>query len=314
MAEVNGEKTLNDIIENIEKVIVGKRQAVELALISLLSKGHILIEDMPGVGKTSLAASLAKSVDCSFKRIQFTPDIMPSDITGFSMYNQKSGEFEYISGAVMGQFVLADEINRTSPKTQSSLLEVMEENRVTIDGKVYEVPKPFIVMATQNPIEYLGTYPLPEAQLDRFFMKISIGYPPETDELTILSRFNNSSPLDTLRPVANDKDILAIQDKVSDVHVDITVSRYIIELVRKTRENPYLVLGGSPRATMCLYRASQARALLKGRDFVTPDDVLVLTGNILGHRLILSQEARLKKMTAGRIIQDILNNTKVPVI
>jgi MoxR-like ATPase len=239
---------------------------------------------------------------------------MPSDITGFSMFNQKTGEFEYISGAVMSQFVLADEINRTSPKTQSSLLEVMEENQVTIDSKVYPVPSPFIVMATQNPIEYLGTYPLPEAQLDRFFMKISIGYPDEKDELEILHRFNNDSPLDYLGPVSSAEDILELQERVPDVYAEISISRYIVELVRKTRQSQYLTLGGSPRASLCLHRAAQARALLKGRDYCIPDDVMHLAGNVLEHRLILSQEARLKKMTAAKIIRDILDDTKVPVV
>jgi len=250
--------TLKKIVSNVEQVMIGKRETVELALCSLLCRGHMLIEDMPGVGKTSLVSAIAKSFTCTFKRIQFTPDILPSDITGFSMYNQKTGEFEYRPGAIMAQLILADEINRTSPKTQSSLLEAMEENQVTVDGNTYDLPRPFIVFATQNPIEYLGTYPLPEAQLDRFFMRISLGYPSAVEESELLTRFKQKSPLETLKPIANAKALVALQDLVTQIHVDSRINDYIVNIVRKTREDADLSLGASPRATLCLFRAAQA--------------------------------------------------------
>jgi len=302
------------IVENVEKVIIGKRKAVELVMVSLLSSGHVLIEDMPGVGKTSLISALAKSVDCTFKRIQFTPDIMPSDITGFSMYNQKNGDFEYHQGSVMSQFVLADEINRASPKTQSSLLEVMEENQVTVDSKVYKTPTPFIVFATQNPIEYLGTYQLPEAQLDRFFMKISLGYPDMEEELDILNRYKTSSPLESLKTVVSSDDIIKMQGEVPNIHMDKSISEYIVSISRATRENKLLSLGASPRASLCLYRAAQAYAYMNGRNYCLPDDVHELAVPVLSHRLTLSQEARLKKSTAESIIKEILTTIKLPVI
>ena len=305
---------LNNIIDNVEKVIIGKRNAVELVVVSLLSQGHVLIEDMPGVGKTSLISALAKSVDCSFKRIQFTPDIMPSDITGFSMYNQKLGDFQYHQGLIMSQFVLADEINRTSPKTQSSLLEVMEESRVTVDGSIYEMPSPFIVFATQNPIEYLGTYPLPEAQLDRFFMKISIGYPDKKEELTILERHRKDTPLNTLEPVVSSEQIVQMQQEVVDVHIDESVLEYIVAITRATREQKSLILGASPRATLCLSRAAQAYAYIKGRDYCLPDDVMHLAAPVLSHRVIVSHEARLKKTSPETIITEILYTIKPPVL
>ena len=232
---MNSHIVLRRIVDNIEKVIIGKREAVELVLISLICNGHVLIEDVPGVGKTSLVSALAKSINASFKRIQFTPDILPSDITGFSIYNQKTGEFEYRPGSIMSQIILADEINRTSPKTQASLLEVMEENQVTVDGITYKVPQPFMVLATQNPIEYLGTYPLPEAQLDRFFMKVSMGYPLPAEESRILSRFQQENPLESLRPVAESGDIISLQDKVKSVYVDKSLNNYIVQLVGQTR-------------------------------------------------------------------------------
>ncbi|MCL2566080.1 MAG: MoxR family ATPase [Defluviitaleaceae bacterium] len=305
---------LNNIIDNVEKVIVGKRKAIEFVIVSLLSRGHVLIEDMPGVGKTSLISALAKSVDCSFKRIQFTPDIMPSDITGFSMYNQKLGDFEYHPGLIMSQFVLADEINRTSPKTQSSLLEVMEENQVTVDGNIYKTPTPFIVFATQNPIEYLGTYPLPEAQLDRFFMKISIGYPNKDEELSILERHKKDTPLQALETVVSSDEIINMQHAVLDIHMDKSVAEYVVAITRATREQKSLALGASPRATLCLHRAAQAYAYIKGRDYCLPDDVMELSAPVLSHRVIVSHESRLKKITPEVIIGDILQGLKAPVI
>jgi MoxR-like ATPase len=287
---------------NIEKVIVGKKYAISLVLVTLACRGHVLIEDVPGVGKTSLVSALAKSVNGSFKRIQFTPDIMPSDITGFSAYSPKTGEFEYRPGAVMSQFILADEINRTSPKTQSSLLEVMEENQVTVDGKTYPVPAPFIVLATQNPVEYLGTYPLPEAQLDRFFMKISLGYPDITEESKMLERFRSKNPLAELTPVAESEDIVSIQSFVEQVHVDNKIHNFIVRIVQDTRQQEEVALGGSPRASLCLLKAAQAWAFFGGRDFVIPDDIVQMAPHILEHRILLKQEAKLKKINALDII------------
>ena len=304
--------TLRKIVSNVEQVMIGKREAVELALCSLLCRGHVLIEDMPGVGKTSLVSAIAKSFACSFKRIQFTPDILPSDITGFSMYNQKTGEFEYRPGAIMAQLILADEINRTSPKTQSSLLEAMEENQVSVDGNTYDLPSPFVVFATQNPIEYLGTYPLPEAQLDRFFMRISLGYPSATEESELLSRFKQQSPMENLRPIANAKALLALQDLVTQVHVDPRINDYIVTIVRKTREDAEVSLGASPRATLSLYRAAQAWAMYQDRKYVLPDDIRKMAEPILGHRLVLEKEAKFRKCTTAKVIERIVAGVEVP--
>ena len=304
---------LKSIVSNVERVIIGKREAVEFALCSFLCRGHVLIEDMPGVGKTSLVSAIAKSFDCSFRRIQFTPDILPSDITGFSMYNQKTGEFEYRQGAIMSQIILADEINRTSPKTQSSLLEVMEENQVTVDGKTYLVPQPFIVFATQNPIEYLGTYPLPEAQLDRFFMRISLGYPSAEEEGKMLERFKEENPLDTLKAVTDAEELIKIQADVNRVHMDQSVNDYVVSIVRKTRSDPDVALGGSPRATLCLYRAAQAWALYNERDYVLPDDVIKMAVPVIEHRLVLKQEARFKNLTSTEIVHRVVSGIKVPL-
>ena len=284
----NPKKLVQDIQENIEKVIVGKSHVIHLVLIALMSGGHVLIEDVPGVGKTTLVSCLAKSLNLSFKRIQFTPDILPSDITGFSMYNFKTGEMEFHPGMIMSQVILADEINRTSPKTQSSLLEVMEEHQVTVDGKTYPVPEPFIVLATQNPIEYIGTFPLPEAQLDRFFIKISIGYPAKRDEMFILSRFQTQNPIKDLQPVANAQQVLEIQEAVKYIKVAEAIKEYIAEIVALTREHNDLTLGASPRGALALMRACQAFALLEGRDYVIPDDVQKMVTPVLAHRLILA--------------------------
>ncbi len=305
---------LKKIVDNIEQVIVGKRSVVELSLISLICLGHILIEDVPGVGKTSLVSAIAKSLNASFKRIQFTPDILPSDITGFSIYNQKNGEFEYRPGSIMSNIILADEINRTSPKTQASLLEVMEEKQVTVDGITYKVPSPFMVLATQNPVEYLGTYPLPEAQLDRFFMKISIGYPTPGEESHILSKFQLKSPLETLQPVVGAEEILSIQEEIKRVHVDKTLSDYIVEIVNKTRNHNDIALGSSPRGSLTLFKASQAMAFYNKRNFVLPDDIKKLAIPVLSHRIILKQEAKLKKILPEDIITSIINNTYVPMV
>ena len=304
---------LKRVLYNVEKIIVGKRHAIELVLTTLACRGHALIEDVPGVGKTSMVSALAKSVDGSFKRIQFTPDIMPSDITGFSAYNPRSSEFEYRPGAVMSQFILADEINRTSPKTQSSLLEVMEESQVTVDGQTYAVPKPFIVLATQNPVEYLGTYPLPEAQLDRFFMKISLGYPSASEEGRMLERFKEGNPMQDLSPAATGEDIIAIQGMVEKIFVSVDINNFIVGLTRHTREHQDVVLGASPRASLCLFKAAQAWALYNSRDFVTPDDVITMAPHVLEHRIILKQEAKLQKRTPLDVIYDALQTVRPPL-
>ncbi|MDQ2085996.1 MoxR family ATPase [Herbivorax sp. ANBcel31] len=305
---------LNRIVTNVEEVIVGKRKAVELILISLICDGHVLIEDIPGVGKTSIVSCLAKSINASFKRIQFTPDVLPSDITGFTMYNQKKGEFVYQSGSIMSQIILADEINRTSPKTQASLLEVMEEKQITVDGTTYDMAKPFMVLATQNPVEYLGTYPLPEAQLDRFLMKVSIGYPDKGEESYILSRFQQNNPLDQLKPVSTSKDILDIQNKVKTVYSDKTINDYIVEIVNETRTHPNIHLGASPRGSLSLFRASQAWALYNNRNYVIPEDVKYMAMPVLSHRIIMKQEAKLKKLTPEEIIDSILHSVRVPMV
>jgi len=299
-------RCMRTIIGNVEKIIVGKRFAVSLVMTTLACRGHVLIEDVPGVGKTSLVAALARSVNGSFKRIQFTPDIMPSDITGYSAFSPKTGEFEYRPGAVMSQFVLADEINRTSPKTQSSLLEVMEENQVTVDGLTYAVPTPFIVLATQNPVEYLGTYALPEAQLDRFFMKITLGYPDSKEESRMLERFKGRNPMDELSPVADGADIIRIQELAEQIHVDPEISKFIVTVARYTRELDDVQLGASPRASLCLFRAAQAWALFNGRDYVIPDDVMHMAPHVLGHRILMKQEANVKKVRVQDVIDKAL--------
>jgi MoxR-like ATPase len=307
-------RILKNIIDNVENVIVGKRYAIELAVISLICNGHVLIEDVPGVGKTSLVSALAKSINASFRRIQFTPDVLPSDITGFSMYNQKNSEFEYRPGAIMSQIILADEINRTSPKTQASLLEVMEEYQVTVDGVTYKMPKPFMILATQNPVEYLGTYPLPEAQIDRFFMKIAIGYPTNSEESYILTKFQFSNPLDKLLPVAESSDITALQEEIKNVHMDVTLGNYIVDIVSQTRKHQDVTLGSSPRGSLSLFRASQAWAFYNERDYVLPDDIKKMVIPILSHRLMLKQEAKLKKINPEEILNSIVGRINVPVV
>jgi MoxR-like ATPase len=301
------------IVSNVERVIVGKHAEVELALIALLSGGHILIEDVPGTGKTMLARSLAKSVGCTFKRIQFTPDLLPSDVTGVTIYNQKTGEFEFRAGPVMAQIVLADEINRATPKTQSALLESMEEQQVTVDGVTHQLPSPFLVMATQNPIEYEGTFPLPEAQLDRFLMRINLGYPSRGDEITILASQLLAHPIDEIGEVISADELLSLQQRTKAIYVDRPlIMQYIVDVATATREHQEIYLGASPRGSAALSRAAQARAALHGRDYVIPDDVKALAPATLAHRLIVSPAARIRNVDTRLIVQEILDTVPVP--
>src|SRR5256714_1044044 len=300
------------IIANVEKVIIGKQEEVRLALIALLCQGHILIEDVPGVGKTILARSLAVSTGCSFRRIQFTPDLLPSDVTGVSIYNQKTGDFEFRPGPIVAQVVLADEINRATPKTQSSLLEAMEERQVTVDGVTHKMPEPFLVMATQNPIEYEGTFPLPEAQLDRFLVRIHLGYPSMTDEVLIMEGQQRQHPIESLECVTGPDELLSTQRAVKDVYVDPLIKQYIVTIVEQTRRHGSVYLGASPRGSLALYRTCQARALLDGRDFVVPDDVKELAYATLGHRIIVSPSARVKNIQPKEIVESCLERVPVP--
>ncbi len=300
--------------QNIARVVVGRDEAIELMLCALICRGHVLIEDVPGVGKTTLASSLARSLDCSFKRIQFTPDITPSDITGFSIVNMKTGDLEYHQGLIMSQMVLADEINRTSPKTQSSLLEVMEEGQVTVDGVTYRMPKPFMVLATQNPVDFVGTYPLPEAQLDRFFMRISIGYPTCEEEVGILERTTtNARPMNDLRPICAAEDIVYMQEQVGEVYTSKEIKTYVAMIAQASRKHSALQLGVSTRGAIYLLRAAQAYALLNGRDYVVPEDVQHMAAPVLAHRLVLSPEARMRNMTAERVLSSVIGSVQVPV-
>jgi MoxR-like ATPase len=299
--------------ENVGRVIVGKGSVVELAIITLLCEGHLLIEDVPGIGKTMLAKSISRSLDCSFRRIQCTPDLLPSDITGTYIYNQKTSDFEFRPGPVMAQIVLADEINRATPRTQSALLEAMQERQVTAEGETKPLPRPFMLMATQNPIELEGTFPLPEAQLDRFLLKIKIGYPTVDDDRLILSRFNQTDPLEELKPVVEAAELIGLQTATRKVIVMADVEDYIIRLVQATRAHPALQLGASPRAMLALYRASQAQAGLKGRNFVIPDDVKYLTPFVLTHRMITRMESHLRGQTAEQALNEVLASVDVPV-
>lgn len=299
--------------QNIRQVIVGKDDAIEQALIALICKGHVLIEDVPGVGKTTLAGALARSLNCSFKRIQFTPDVMPSDVTGFTMMNMNSGEMEYKPGAVNTQILLADEINRTSPKTQSSLLEVMEEGQVTVDGVTRPLPRPFMVLATQNPIDFVGTYPLPEAQMDRFFLRIAIGYPSIEEEMDVLERYSGQeSPLKTLSPVCGADEIIAMQELVGTIYSSREVRSYVATIAAHTRQNPALQLGVSPRGAIALLRSAQACAVLAGRNYVLPDDVRRMALVVLSHRLILTPEARMKGLSAETILRQLMETLPIP--
>ena len=299
--------------ENVRQAIVGKDEAIEQALIALLCKGHVLIEDVPGVGKTTLAAALARSLNCSFKRIQFTPDVMPSDVTGFTMINMQTGDMEYKPGAVMTQILLADEINRTSPKTQSSLLEVMEEGQVTVDGVTRALPQPFMVLATQNPIDFVGTYPLPEAQMDRFFLRIAIGYPSIEEEMDVLERYSGqASPLKALQPVCGAQEIIALQEMVGAVYASREVRSYVATIAAQTRQHPAIQLGVSPRGAIALVRAAQACAVLAGRDYILPDDVRHMALPVLSHRLILTPEARMKDYSAQALLSQLIDVIPVP--
>jgi MoxR-like ATPase len=300
------------IVANVERVIVGKHHEVELAVMALMCHGHVLIEDVPGVGKTMLARSIARSTGCVFRRIQFTPDLLPTDITGVSVYNQKTSDFEYRPGPVMAQVLLADEINRATPKAQSALLEAMEERQVTVDGVTRPVPQPFMVLATQNPIEYEGTFPLPEAQLDRFLIRIHLGYPSAEDEVVIMDRQQHTHPVEQLEQVSNAQEILALQEAVKDVYVDPLVKKYVASLVEATRQHEAVFLGASPRGSLAIYRTSQARALLEGRDYVLPDDAKALAYPALGHRVIVSPAARLKGVTAEEVVAQCLESVPVP--
>jgi len=300
------------ILANVEKVIIGKTAEVRLAAICLLCQGHLLIEDVPGVGKTMLARSLAVSTGCTFKRIQFTPDILPSDVTGVSVFNQRSGDFEFRPGPIVAQIVLADEINRATPKTQSALLEAMEEHQVTVDGITRALPAPFMVMATQNPIEYEGTFPLPEAQLDRFLMRVHLGYPSNTDEVLMMDSQQVTHPIESLGQVTEPNEIIALQRSIKEIYVDPLIKQYIVSLVDATRQHESVYLGASPRGSLALYRTSRARALLDGRDFVVPDDVKDLAYTTLGHRVIVSPSARVKSVTTSDIILSCLERVPVP--
>jgi MoxR-like ATPase len=309
---MNVQAFAENVIQNIEKVIVGKRSTVELALVSLLCQGHLLIEDVPGVGKTMLARSIARSLGCTFSRIQFTPDMLPSDVTGVSIFNQVSREFEFRSGPIMAQVVLGDEINRATPKTQAALLEAMEERQVTVDGVSRPLPRPFMVLATQNPIEYEGTFPLPEAQLDRFLMRIQLGYPDSEDEIRVLERQQFRHPLTELEQIVSVEALIAMQEAVKEVYVAPAVKRYIVNLTRQTRDHGEVYLGASPRGSLALYRTVQARAALLGRDYALPDDVKALAVPTLAHRVILAPSARLRDLNAEQVINDVMGSVAVP--
>ena len=310
---MNHYQLAQSLMKNINQVFVGKEEVVENLLISFLAGGHVLLEDVPGVGKTTLALALAKSMACSFGRIQFTPDTLPGDVTGLSIYNMKSGEFTYQPGAVMHQVVLADEINRTSPKTQASLLEAMAEGQVTVDGIIHQLPQPFFVIATQNPVEFLGTYPLPEAQMDRFMMRLSIGYPERTHEIQMASQFLQGQTLSRVEAVCQTEDMIALREEVSGISVKESILGYIADLVEATRDEQRFVLGASPRAMLALVCASQAKAFLQNRDYVKPDDVKAVAMQVLGHRLSLSSEAKIRKEDKDKILKSLILQIKIPV-
>ncbi|MCY4638739.1 MAG: MoxR family ATPase [Chloroflexi bacterium] len=300
------------ILDNVGRVIIGKSTEARLALITLLCRGHLLIEDVPGVGKTMLARALAVSTGCTFSRIQFTPDLLPSDVTGVSIYGQATGTFEFRPGPVMAQIVLTDEINRATPKTQSALLESMEERQVTVDGVTHPLPRPFMVMGTQNPIEYEGTFPLPEAQLDRFLMRVRLGYPSAVDEVLVMDAQQDRHPIETLEPVTRPEEVIELQKAVGEIYVDPLIKQYIVNLVSATRDHESVYLGASPRGSLALMRAAQAHAMLDGRDFVQPDDVKALAESTLAHRVIVSPSARVREVGARQIIEESLGRVAVP--
>jgi MoxR-like ATPase len=311
-AATSASDVLQAILRNVETVVVGKRSEIELTVVALAAQGHLLIEDVPGVGKTVLAKSLARSIGCVFKRIQFTPDLLPSDVTGVSIYNQKSGEFEFRPGPIVAQVVLADEINRATPKTQAALLEAMEEQQITVDGVTHELPPPFMVLATQNPIEYEGTFPLPESQLDRFMLRVHLGYPGRDEEMEVLDRQQRVHPIDSLSSVTDAEQLAEVQRAVREIFVDTMIRRYIVELAAATRSHPDVYVGASPRASLALYRSSQAWALLRGRDYVTPDDVKALAVAAFSHRMIVQPAARAKDVSGRTIVEDITATVPVP--
>lgn len=310
---MNVQSFYQHVAGNVEKVIIGKRAAIELLVVALLSEGHVLLEDVPGIGKTTLAKALARSVNCSFARIQFTPDLLPSDVTGINYYNQKRQEFEFRRGPIFSQILLADEINRATPRTQSALLEAMQERQSTIDGETYPLDRPFLVIATQNPIELEGTFPLPEAQLDRFMLQIQLGYPSLAEEDEILVRYARQDPITELQPVVEPADLLALQEEVRTVHVSESVRHYLLEIVQQTRNHPVVQLGVSPRGSMALYRGAQALAAVQGRDFVIPTDIQTLCPPLLTHRIHISAQTRLRGRTAAQVVTEIAESVPVPV-
>jgi MoxR-like ATPase len=313
-AAVDVAGTVSKVIANIEKVIIGKRPQITLCLVAYLCEGHILLEDVPGVAKTMLARALARSVGCTFKRLQCTPDLLPTDVTGVSVFNQKTTEFEFRPGPVFAQTLLADEINRTTPRTQAALLEAMAERRVSADGQTYALKPPFLVLATQNPIDHEGTFPLPEAQLDRFLIRLSLGYPALEEEAKMLARLQHGHPIDEINPVVSAAEWVACQDAVREVHVDDKVRRYLLEIVHGTRMHDDIQLGGSPRASIALFRTAQALAAINGRGFAVPDDVKRMVQPVLAHRVILRPESRLRKVTTAGLLHEIVSEVSVPVV
>jgi len=311
---MENQKRVADMIQSMEQIIVGKREVIEYTLITLLAGGHLLLEDVPGVGKTTLAKTLAQTLNCGFTRIQFTPDTLPNDVTGLSIYNMQTGKFEYSKGAIVDNIILADEINRTSPKTQASLLEAMEEKQVTVDGTTYPLPDPFMVIATQNPIDYLGTYNLPEAQLDRFMMKVSIGYPQANDEKVMANRFLKHQFVKKLEPVVDSETVLAMRKEVEEITISQELISYITKVIQETRKDNNISLGASPRATLALIRASQAQAYLSGRSYCIPDDIIKLMQPVIAHRIILSSEAKLAQMKVEKVLNIIISRIPLPVL